>query len=228
MARNKRRRGASRRQNKAASKRNFYIGIGVVVVLIIAAGAYLLLDQPPEVNAARLELDPVIGAEDAPVTVYEFGAYGCHSCRAVHQSGFNDALVEMIETEYDGQVNFVFVNFPVISINDPLSAEAAQCALDLGPDAFWAFHNGLYGLSDATYAGMRGQDDYVQFASRVGIDSVALDECLSNDTHVRTVQHHSQRSRDRFVRGTPTFFVNDRQVQPNLDAIRSLINAELN
>lgn len=228
MARNKHRHRASGRQKKAAAKRNFYIGIGVVVGLIIAVGAYLMLDQPPDVNAARLELDPVIGADDASVTVYEFGAYGCSSCRAVHQSGFNDALIEMIETDYEGQVNFVFVNFPVISINDPLSAEAAQCALDQGQEAFWTFHNGIYKLSDATYAGMRGQDDYVQFASRIGIDSAALDECLSNDTHVRTVQHHDQRSRDRFVRGTPTFFVNDRQVQPNLDAIRSLVNTELN
>jgi 2-hydroxychromene-2-carboxylate isomerase len=83
-------------------------------------------------------------------------------------------------------------------------------------------------MSDAAYAPLRGKDDYVAFASRIGLDSSALEECLSNDTHERTVQHHLERSRDRFVRGIPTFFVNDRQVQPSLDAIRAIIEAELN
>jgi hypothetical protein len=103
MARNKRNRRKVRRQKSA--KRNFYVSLGVVVALVIVAAAYLILDQPPEVDVARLE--------------------------------------EMIENDYAEQVNFVFVNFPVISINDPISAEAAQCALDEGQDAFWTFHNSI-------------------------------------------------------------------------------------
>ncbi|MCI0714476.1 MAG: DsbA family protein [Chloroflexi bacterium] len=210
-----------------ATKRNFYIALGVVVTLVVIAAIYLILDQPPQVDAARLALDPVIGEVDAPVTIYQFGAYGCYSCRATHQSGFNAQLEELIATEYAGQVKFVFVNFPVISANDPLSAEAAQCALDQGQEVFWSFHNSLFVVSNETYAQMRGEDDYVEFAERIGIDADALDECLDNDTHERTVDHHEQRANRLNVPGTAIFYVNDRQVQPDIDAIRELIDTEL-
>ena len=90
--------------------------VGALVVLAIGAIIYLVvIDSPPEVAAERLALDPIRGPEDAEVTVYEFGAYGCSSCRSIHQRGFLDQLFSVIERdEYRNRVNFVFVNFPVI------------------------------------------------------------------------------------------------------------------
>jgi protein-disulfide isomerase len=230
--RNRNRRGNLRTKQKKQT-RNFYIGIGVVVLVAVVVGLYLYLNQPPEVAAGRLGLEAYIGAETAKVTVFEFGAYGCHACRATHQSGFNQRLEALIaRPEYADKVRFVFVNFPVISpLNDPISPEAAQCTLDQGQEAFWAFHNALFDISDAEYAQMRREADFVSFAGQIEtdviIDTVALAECLSNDTHVRTVQYHERRARERFVQGTPTFFVNDREVFRDLDEIERFIRAEL-
>lgn len=225
----KRNRTSHRATSKKKQTRNFYIGTGIFIALLVAIGAYLVLNQPPEVSASRLELETSIGADDATVTIYEFGAYGCSSCRATHQRGFNEQIETLIERpEYKDKVRFVFVNYPVISQNDPLSAEVGQCVLDQDEEAFWTFHNAIYGISDAEYASMRDAGDYIEFANRQGLDGDALDECLANDTHKRTVQHHKERAEDRFVRGTPTFFVNDQQVSVDITQIEQLIQNNLN
>jgi protein-disulfide isomerase len=228
MSRNKRSRTG--RRQKAQQKRNFYMVLGVMLLVALGAGIYLfVIDQPPEVAASRLELEAAVGPEDAPVTVYEFGAYGCSSCRAIHQNGFNDQLFNLLHQEqYRDRVRFVFVNFPVINpFVDRIAAEAAQCVLDQGQEAFWTFHNSIYDLSQAEYGRYR-EDEFVQLANRAGLDGSAVDACLSNDTHKRTVQYHDKRARDRNVRGTPTLFVNDRLVGINLNQIESAIIAELN
>lgn len=216
-------------QKKQPQTRNFYIGLGIVLLLAIAGGAYTYLTRAPEVSATRLDLEPFVGEEDASVTVYEFGAYGCTSCRTVHQSGFNERLNQLIESDdYQGQVRFVFVNFPIINPSiDPHSAEAAQCALDQGQEAFWLFHDGLFEMSNAQYTQMRDDADFVDLANSVGIDSGQIEKCLANKTHARTVDHHEQRARDRFVTGTPTFFVNDQRVGTDLIQIENAIRAEL-
>lgn len=225
-----RRNHVSHRRTKQQQKRNFYIMLGVILLVALGAGIYLVvIDQAPEVAASRLALDPVIGPEDAPVTIYEFGAYGCSSCRSIHQSGFNEQLLNLLDQEqYGDQVRFVFVNFPVISpVVDPIAAESAQCVLDQGQAAFWIYHDSIYDLSQAEYSRYR-EDDFARLADQIGLDGDAVQSCLEKDTHKRTVRHHEERARDRNVRGTPTFFVNNRLVGIDLAQIENAIVSELN
>ena len=229
MARNKRNRTSKRRASKKNQTRNFYLGIGGFVTLLVIAGIYLYLDQPPEVSASRLELETSLGADDAQVTIYEFASYGCEACRYDHERGFNAQVEALLEQpEFEGKVRFVYVNYPIISINDPLSAEAAQCALDQGSNEFWTFHNEIYEISDAEYATMRGVDDFVDFADRIGLDSSSIESCLNSDTHERTVQYHKRRGDERFVQGTPTYFVNNQRVNRDIANIEQWVRAELN
>lgn len=230
MARNKRNRTSKRSQNKKQQTRNFYMGVIVFVAVLVALGVYLYVSQPPEVSADRLELEAFLGAEaeDAEVTIYEFASYGCEACRYDHERGFNAQVEALLEKpEYAGKVRFVYVNYPIISINDPLGAEAAQCALDQGQDAFWTFHNEIYEVSDAEYATMRGENDFVEFAERIGLDSEKIEKCLASDTHERTVQHHKRRGDERLVTGTPTYFVNNQRVNRDIANIEQWIRAEL-
>ena len=65
--------------------------------------------QPPSAEEiARYELDPVLGDPDAPVTLVEFGAYGCHACKHWHEEGIVEALLE----EFEGRVNLSIAIFP--------------------------------------------------------------------------------------------------------------------
>lgn len=193
-----------------------YGGIGLIVVLIIAFIGYSILNQPPQVSADRLSIDPVIGATNAPITIVEYGAYGCFTCRQLHQSGGLTYIEDLLnKPEFKGKVKFIFVNYPVINPRiDPTSAEAAQCALDQSNDAFWTYHDAIYSLSNAEYVRYR-QDDFARLAGEVGLDQDKMRECLDNKTHQRTVQHHKDRAEKAFVQGTPVFQINGRRVNFN-------------
>jgi len=187
----------------------WYLG---ALALIIGVGSYVaftLLNQDPPVAEDRLVQEAFLGQAEAPVEIIEYGAYGCHSCRQVHQSG---VLRQALE-QYEGEVRFVFRNYPVISPNnDPLAAEAAQCALDQGDEAFWAYHEALFDLSDAAYAQHDTNAEFVKMAEVAGIDAKALEVCLEEHTHDATVSHWRNLADDLNLLGTPTFFVNGRRL----------------
>ncbi len=219
----------SRQQKKKRDKLYMYGGMGIVVLIIVGFIIYGIVNRPPEVSASRLALEPVLGEEDAPVTIYEYGAYTCHACRQVHQSGINDQINNLLD-QYEGQVRFVFVNAPIISPTNiaELGAEAAQCALDQGNEAFWTFHNAIYDLSDSEYVGeYDNKDAYVNLGNQLGIDGDAIGKCLDNKTHRRTVSHHHERSKDMGVNGTPSFFVNGRRVNTSVSAIENAVQSAL-
>lgn len=179
--------------------------------------------EPPSAEAtSRYELDPVYGNPDAPVTLIEYGAYGCHACKFWHEEGFIEDIIE----EFDGQVNLVYRDMPIISPQyDTRAAELAQCALDQSNDLYWAFHDGLYTLARQ---GVSSADDMVEIGRQVGLDADALRACYEAGTHVETVRYDMQLGTDLGIRGTPTFFVGGQPIfSANPDVLRDLLQAEL-
>jgi len=212
----------SKRKQQAQSPLLMYGGVLAVVAVIGAYIGYTLLTAPPEVSAERLEQEAFLGTGSAPITIIEYGAYGCHSCRDVHQAGILDQAFE----QYGDSIQLIFRNAPIIHRNDEMSAEAAQCVLDQGNEAFWQYHNALFELTDREYDDYDNEASYIDLANELGIDADALEECFNNDTHKRTVDHWADNSSSAGVNGTPTFFVNGQRLGnvSQLDArIRSLL-----
>jgi protein-disulfide isomerase len=187
----------------------WYVGAGGLIVAVSAYLVSILMNQAPPVTEERLAQEAWLGRADAPIEIIEYGAYGCHSCRQVHQSG----VLRQVLEQYEGEVRFVFRNYPVIRPNnDPLAAQAAQCALDQGDEAFWAYHEALFDLSDASYAQHDTNAEFVKVAQVAGIDAKALEICLEERTHETTVSHWRDIANDLNLLGTPTFFVNGRRL----------------
>lgn len=224
----------SSRRSKAKSRRNKNKqgqGISVsrmnviAVVVLIAFGAGLVLattsGSAPPVADERLELDPMLGDAAAPVTIVEYGAYGCTACRAFHQSG----AVERLLNAYPGQVNFVFRDFPVIVPEyDRRAAQIAQCALDQSEDGFWELHDAFY-----SYARIGDSaEELIDWGDAVGLDSAELNACYEAGTHRRTVSYDLDRGRDLGLPSTPAFLVNGQRVfSPTEQALRAAIEAAL-
>lgn len=177
---------------------------------------------PSEEETGRYELDPVYGNPDAPVTLIEYGAYACNACKFWHEEGFIEDIIE----EFDGQVNLIFRDMPIISPQyDQMAAEIAQCALDQDNDLFWAFHDGLYTIARQ---GVSTADDIIEIGRQVGLDADALRACYEAGTHVETVRYDFNRGSELGIRGTPTFFVGGQPVfNANPDVLRDLLQAEL-
>ena len=180
--------------------------------------------QPPSAEeTARYELDPILGDPAAPVTLIEYGAYGCHACKYWHEEGIVERLLE----EFDGQVNFIYRDIPIIV--PPYSqraAEIAQCALDQGNDhQFWTMHDAIYRLAEQ---GRASADDLLRLGGEAGLDEPALRSCYEAGTHIATVKYDHDRGAALGIRSTPTFVIAGEVVEnANPDLLRQLLHAEL-
>lgn len=201
-------------------QRQKYLRIGAIVLGLVLVLGYFLWPRPQAaaVSADRLQDDPSIGAADAPVTIVEYGDFGCPTCRAWHNAG----IMDQVRTVYGDQVRFVWRDFPVITARSPKAAEAAQCAYDQGK--FWEYHDYLYERASSLET-----SDLKRFASDLGLDSDKFNRCLDSGRHQATVDYDLQDALSRRFRGTPSFLVNDQPLAgpPDFQYLQSLIDPVL-
>lgn len=199
----KRRNHRSRRQSKQNA--NSHVRIIILLFAIVAIGFVIYASLPEtgsEQTVNRLELDPVLGNPNAPVTVVEYGAYGCEACRAWHEAG----IVELILEEFPDQVKFVYRDMPIILPDwSQEMAEVAQCALDHSNHDFWIMHEVLF---TQTIQGRTSQQEVIALGANAGLNANELQSCVEANTHYNTVRYDMSRSEARGIRGTPTWFVN--------------------
>lgn len=153
--------------------------------------------------------DPQLGKADAKVTIIEFGDYQCPLCRAFWRETLPRIKKEYVET---GRVRIVFRDFPIQDIHPEatVTAMAAECAEDQGK--FWEFHDKVFREQDR-----RGRDvvrykvaDVKRWATDVGLEAAAFNECLDSERHKAEVQKDYKDGADIGMNGTPVFFINGR------------------
>jgi protein-disulfide isomerase len=174
------------------------------IVRIVLLVVIVLVLRSPELRTATTKLDrpnPQIGPKSAPVTIVEFGDYGCPSCLIWAAAGMRQQLLD----KYGDKVRFVWADFPVITLESPKAAEAGRCAYDQGK--FWEYQDYLYN----NYQGITIA--YLKiYASRIGLDRAVFDQCLDSGAKVAEVNLDFQDALIRSFNGTPTFLINDKVV----------------
>ena len=158
----------------------------------------------------------VLGPEDAPITIVEFGDFQCPYCRRWHEEVF--AVLS-----YPGQIRIVYRHLPLTSIHPDAfaAAEAAMCAGE--QSAFWEYHDKLF--SSETL----GTDVYTQYAQDLNLDMTAFEACMTEHRYQQAIQKDSDFAIDLGISSTPTFFINGLAIvgtQP-LDVFQQVIDKEL-
>ena len=216
----KSRRERREQQQRAGRMRLFRIG-GIVILVIVVLGAigFYRASTAPSVEVSEEILPANIdGAANAPVSIVEFGDFGCPSCRAWHNSGIKNAL----QDEFGDQISFTFRHFPVITPRSPDAAEAAQCAAEQGQ--FWEFHDFIY---EQTPQGALSDQDLSNYAAAIGLDSDQFEGCYDSGKYQSYVNRDRQAAFSAGAAGTPTFFINGQQVSFSFEAMAAVINQEL-
>ena len=207
--RDRARKRKEKRAQEQAKQQQRMMAVGAVIAVIVIAIGYFGFFARSDSNfepTERMLLDPILGNPDAPVLIEEWGAYGCHACKSVHEGGLLDELLR----RYPGQVKIVFRDLPIISPSyDQNSAEVAQCALDQGNEQFWLVHDWLY--TEAIQS-RTNQNQIIDAAGDLGLDMEALRTCVNDDTHHETVQFDLQRGLEMGLNSTPTFIVNGQRI----------------
>ncbi|MCH5374203.1 MAG: thioredoxin domain-containing protein [Planctomycetes bacterium] len=152
--------------------------------------------QPQTISLGN---SPVKGDENAPVTIIEYSDYQCPFCAR----NFREVL-PIIQSEYidTGKVRFVMRENPLANLHkDATNASmAALCAHDQGE--YWAMHDIMFQNPKQL-----GVDNLKEYATQVGLDSAAFNECLDSQKHAKTVRSDMASGTKLGVRGTPAFVI---------------------
>ncbi|PKN95460.1 MAG: hypothetical protein CVU44_01895 [Chloroflexi bacterium HGW-Chloroflexi-6] len=163
--------------------------------------------------------DPVLGPDDAPITLVAFSDYQCPYCKKWHDDAF-----ERLMKEYEGKIRFVYRDFPLNSIHPQAepAAQAANCANEQG--AYWEYHTALF-----SYKYDFGEQAFEQYAIDLGLDEAALMECFRSGRYAGEVDADLQFAAEFGIQSTPTFFLNGIAIvgaQP-YDVFKQIIDLEL-
>ncbi len=176
--------------------------------------------KAPPIYRAEVPVNgaPMRGSENAPVTIVKFEDFQCPFCKTA-QPTFKELL-----KKYDGKVRVVHKDLPLEAIHPQAreAAEAGRCAGEQGK--FWEYHDQLYSISPKL-----STEDLKNSAKQVGLNAVPFDQCLTSGKYRNLVQKDLNDGAQLGLTGTPTFFINGREISGALplDALSVVIDEEL-
>lgn len=114
-----------------------------------------------------------------------------------------------------GKVKLVYKYFPVLDGQDigesHWSAYAAECANEQGK--FWEYHDNLFNHWLGENVGMYEKDMLKKFARQTKLDPIKFNSCLDSAKSASAVEADIKEGMSLNVRGTPSFFLNGKQLQ---------------
>ena len=193
------------------TRRSLLIATLGILVAVFAAGAWLVSRPDPERLAAVQPIaasdslvrpySPVLGTEDAPVTVVEFFDPACEACRAFHP------VVKEILAAYPEEVRVVMRYTPFHGEGSKTAIKVLEAARMQGvfepvlealleEQPQWASH------------GAPAADLIMEIAGGAGLDVKAAADQVRSPEVVGVLNQDRADVEAVGIRGTPTFFVN--------------------
>lgn len=206
--------------------------IVVVVALMIIAGVASSGQQQTTAayvgtqTSAITADDHTKGVAGSKVSVIEYGDFQCPAC------GAYEPIVEKLEANYAGKVQFVFRNFPLVQVhqNAQIAAQAAEAA-NL-QSKYWEMHDLLYSKQSEwseTPNATVVSNYFDKYAQSLGLDVKKFDIDINSDIVKSRIQRDVSLAGAAQVDHTPTFFINLTQIQnpQGYDAFKTTLDAAL-
>jgi protein-disulfide isomerase len=174
----------------------------------------------PGAEPAHAQGDP-----KAPVTLEEFGDFECPPCGALHP------ILKSIETEYGPtKVRIIFREFPLVP-NHVHALAAARAAEASGLQGrFWEMHDLIYEHQKDWHEAFDVRPIFEGYAKTIGLDVEQFARDNTSEIVERRIFLDGKRGHSLGVQGTPTVFLNGKEVPFESlapDKLKALINNEL-
>ena len=139
--------------------------------------------------------NPGIFQKNADITIYEFFDYNCGYCKSVVKT-ILDVMSE------DKKINFVFVEFPILSNESYTAAAAALAAEKQG--LYTDFH-----LSLMKIRGRINEDIVFKTAKNISLDINKLKTDMKSSEIENTLKQNREIAKLLGLNGTPAFIIGD-------------------
>lgn len=178
----------------------------------------------PRVTAPGANPPHTLGPANAPATLEEFGDFECPPCAQFHP------ILKRIHDEFGDKLRVVFREFPLPNHQHAMSAASAAEAAGL-QGKFWEMHHLLYENQQTWHETFDVRPIFEGYAKQIGLNIDRFNRDKNSDFVVRRITEDGRRARSLGVAGTPTVFLNGREVpfQTIMDPakLRAAIQAEI-
>jgi len=195
---------------------------------IVQGNLYDVTTNPfkPEIDKLKTQFQPALGTSGAPVAIVVFSDLQCPHCK-----GEAEMLRKNLIQNYPTQVRLYFKDYPLEGLHPwaKAAAMAGRCVYQQNPDAFWEYHDYVFGHQEAiTPENLK--DQVLGWAKDAkGVDSIKLGACIDSKSTQAEVEKEMDEARALDVSGTPTMFINGRRIPQTIDwpNLKSIIDTEI-
>ena len=178
----------------------------LLVVVAISGGALLKKDN----KAAPVQpTSHTFGDGKSGVVLKEYGDFQCPGCGAFFP------ILKQVKEKYKEQITFQFINFPLSQIHPNAQAahRAAHAAGNQGK--FWEMHDQLYENQNTWKDSINTTRDFEAYATQLGLDIPKFKIDFASSETNSIIQADIRTGQDLKVTGTPTFFLDGKQIEDN-------------
>ena len=151
------------------------------------------------------------GDPNAPVKVVEYADYECSACATLE--------ADLVRAEFDakyvetGKVQYIYRELPLVNIHSSaqFTAEVARCAGD--QNLFWPVHDALFQTQRQWADQGNARATILSAADQAGANRSTLEACVDSGKHTAAINASAQEAATRQLGGTPTVFVNDKEIK---------------
>src|SRR5882672_8436966 len=178
-------------------------------------------------NPGELGAEPphALGSAGAPATLEEFGDFECPPCGILHP------ILKQLEGEFGPtKLRIIFREFPLVPTHAHAltAARAAEAAGLQGK--FWEMHDMLYEHQKDWHEAFDVRPIFEGYATKIGLDLEQFRRDQTSEIVEQRIFQDGKRAHSLGVAGTPTVFLNGREVPFESlapETLKSLINSEL-
>jgi protein-disulfide isomerase len=180
---------------------------------------------PPNPGDPGADPPHTLGNANAQVTLEEFGDFECPPCGLLHP------VLKMMESEFGPtKLRIVFREFPLVPTHQHAlaAARAAEAAALQGK--FWEMHDMIYEHQKDWHEAFDVRPIFEGYATKLGLDLEQFRRDNTSEIVERRIFQDGKRGHSLGVQGTPTVFLNGREVPFESlapEKLRALINGEL-
>ena len=208
-----------------SKKKSLVVSWGIVILIVVL----VLVFASRSGSSKAVEIsdhDPVIGRDNAPITIMMFGIHSC-----TYSAEFFKEIYPWLKEEYidTGKAKFVYKNF-YASLKKATAGEAVLCAHDQG--MFLPYNSVLFERSGEWGKNLGEMSieeiinsTFAQYANELGLDEKIFLECLSQHRYRDHVVKDYGYAAELGVSKPPTFFINDLMIEglPLLEDFKSVL-----
>ena len=190
-----------------------------------APGTTVAQQQTPTVQGVPGADPPhVLGPADAPVKLEEFGDFECPPCGMFHP------ILQQMHTEFGDKLQITFREFPLVPTHQHALAAASAAEAAGLQGKFWEMHDLLYEHQADWKKEFDVRPIFEGYAKQIGVDVERYKRDMNGELVAQRIFADGKRGHSLGVKGTPTVFMNGREVPfENLpaDKLRVVIQNEM-